>query len=201
MREVLKRSYSCGICGKKYSQPQGLSRHHQEEHEPHSCLYCGYKWSRPYQYRIHLEKWHLDVNADNILGKPAGSRRKSTIIGRNLPQHVFPPAFEPDPQSQAESLRRPLVPPLPEMAEVTSVSPPAILSVAYYDPRPECAGPAVTSRIREEAGVSELTDVIESDVPSASAFLFTEERAQPVKDVGISIQCGQLWLAHPFCNF
>jgi hypothetical protein len=197
MREVLKRSYSCVICSKKYSQPQGLSRHHQEEHNPHSCLYCCFKWSRPYQYRIHLEKWHLDVNADNILGKPAGSRRKSTIIGRNLPQHVFPPAFEPDPKSHAEPLRRPLAPPLPAMAEVTSVSPLAILSVAYYDPRPERAGPAITSRKHEEAGVFELTDVNESDVPSA--FLFAEERAQPVNDVGIFIQRGQLWFAHLFC--
>ena len=153
MREVLKRSYSCDICGKKYSQPQGLSRHHQAEHNPHSCLYCGFKWSRPYQYRSHLEKWHLDVNADNILGKPAGSRRKSTIIGRNLPQHFFPSAFEPDPQSHAEPLRRPLMLPLPAMA--------------HYDPLHERAGPAVTSRKREEVGVLQLTDIIEPDIPSA----------------------------------
>ena len=194
MREALKRPYSCDICRKRYSQPQGLSRHHQEEHNPHSCLYCGFKWSRPYQYRSHLERQHLDVNPDDVLGKPAGSRRKSTIIGRNLPQHFFSPAIDLDRQSQTQ---RPLMPPLPAMATATQ---PYRLSVSYYDPRPERAGPAVTSHKREEAGVlelSDISDIIGPDVPSA--FLFAEERAQPAKDVGISIQRGQLWLAHAFC--
>ena len=180
MREALKRSYSCDICGNQYSQPQGLSRHHQAEHKPHSCLYCGFKWSRPYQYRIHLEKRHLDVNPDNVLGKPAGSRRKSKIIGRDLPQYVFPPAPEPDRQSQAKPLRRSLMPPLP-----------AMLSVAYYDTRPEHAEPAVTSRKREDASVLELSD-------APSMFLFTEEHVQSVTDVGISTQRRQVWLVHPF---
>jgi hypothetical protein len=196
MREALKRPYSCDICGKRYSQLQGLSRHHQAEHNPHSCLYCGFKWSRPYQYRSHLERRHLDVNPDDVLGKPAGSRRKSTIIGRNLPQHVSPPAIDLGRQIQTEPLQRPLMPPLPAMAKVTHVSRPPMLSVPYYDPRPEHAGPAVTSCKPEAAGVLELADIIE---PVPSAFLFAEERAQPAKDVGISIQRGRLWLAHPFC--
>ena len=178
-----KRSYSCDICGKKYSQPQGVSRHRQAEHSPHSCLYCVFKWSRPYQYRAHLEKWHLDVNPDNVLGKPAGSRRKSTIIGRNLLKH---PAMEPDLQGQTESP--------PAVANITHVSRPAMLSVAYYDPGLERAEPAVTTHKREDASVLELPDA--SGAPSA--FSFTEVRVQSVTDVGISSQRGQLWLAHPF---
>ena len=200
MHEALIRPYSCDICRKRYSQLQGLSRHHQAEHNPHACLYCDFKWSRPYQYRSHLERRHLDVNPDDVLGKPAGSRRKSTIIGRNLPQHVSPPAIDLGRQTRTEPLQRPLMPPLPAMAKVTHVSLPPRLSVSYYGPRPERAGragPAVTSHKREEAGVLELSDIIGPDVPSAG--LFAEERAQPAKDVGISIQRGQLWLAHHFC--
>ena len=182
MHEAPKRSYSCDVCGKQYSQPQGVSRHRQaEHHSPHSCLYCAFKWSRPYQYRVHLEKWHLDVNPDNVLGKPAGSRRKSTIIGRNSLQHASPPAMEPDLQSQTE--------PPPTVSNVTHVSRPAMLSVAYYDP----AEPAVTTHKREDASVLELPGASDS----ASAFLFTEARAQSVTDVGVSIRRGQLWLEHP----
>ena len=185
MREAPKCSYSCDVCGKQYSQPQGVSRHRQaEHHSPHSCLYCAFKWSRPYQYRLHLEKWHLDVNPDNVLGKPAGSRRKSTIIGRNLPQHASPPPIEPDRQGQTESP--------PAVANVTHTSRPAILPAAYFDPGLERAGPAVTTHKREGA-ILELPDA--SDAPSA--FSFTEVRAQSVTDVGISSQRGQLWLAHP----
>ena len=182
MRETSKRSYSCAVCGKQYSQPQGVSRHRQAEHHSlYSCLYCAFKWSRPYQYRLHLEKWHLDVNPDNVLGKPAGSRRRSTIIGRNLPEHASPPPIEPDLQGQTESP--------PAEANVTHVSRPAMLSVAYYD----LAEPAVTTHKREDASVLELPDA--SGAPST--FSFTEVRAQSVTNVGISIQRGQLWLAHP----
>lgn len=102
-RGTPERQYSCDICGEKYAQRQGVFRHHRKAHNnPHSCLYCEFKWSRPDQYRTHLEKWHPDVDRDHILGKRAGSRRKSTIIGRDL-LHPFPPqAIEPDKRSQAK---------------------------------------------------------------------------------------------------
>jgi hypothetical protein len=67
-------------------------------------------------------------------------------------------------------------------------------SVAYYDLGLEHAEPAVTTHKREDASVLELP--VASDAPSA--FSFTEVRAQSMIDVGISIQRGQLWLAHPF---
>jgi hypothetical protein len=61
-------------------------------------LFCDFKWGRPEHYRNHLTKRHeLDVAVvDEILGKPAGSRRRTTVIGRDLPQNVSPPAIKHD---------------------------------------------------------------------------------------------------------
>ena len=59
-----KGPYSCGLCGKRYVQPQGVRRHYRAKHDPSSCLYCDFKWSRPYQYRAHIKKKHHDVISD-----------------------------------------------------------------------------------------------------------------------------------------
>jgi hypothetical protein len=72
----------CEACGERYAQQQGLNRHYREKHNPSSCIYCGASWSRPYQYRDHIEKQHPDVDPDLVLGKAAGSRRRSTVFGR-----------------------------------------------------------------------------------------------------------------------
>lgn len=123
-----ERVYSCNTCGEKYSQRQGLLRHRRKAHDnPHSCLCCEFKWSRPDQYRTHLEKWHPDVDCDRVLGKPAGSRRRSKILGRDLP-HDF---------SSRQCL---MMPPLPEVAKATHIH-----STMAYDPRSEFAEPAVTT--------------------------------------------------------
>ena len=198
MRVVPKRLYSCDICGKKYSQPQGVSRHRHAAHDnPHSCLRCEFKWSRPYQYRIHLEKWHPDVDPDNVLGKSAGSHSRSTIIGRDLPQHFPLPTVDSYRRSPAElgHWQRPVTLLLPEAAKVTHVSRPAMLFLAY-NPLLKHAEPAVTSRNCEDDKVLELSDA--TDTPTA--FLSTGECSQSVYDVGVSIQRanGQLWSAHPF---
>lgn len=95
-RKAQNKSYSCAFCDEKYAQIQGVGRHIRTKHHPSSCLFCDFKWGRPENYRSHLTKRHgLGVAAlDEILGKPAGSRRSTTIIGRDLPQNVSPPAIE-----------------------------------------------------------------------------------------------------------
>jgi len=135
IRGAPERSYSCDTCGEHYSQPQGVSRHRRKAHNPHACLCCEFKWSRPYQYRDHLEKHHPDVDRDYILGKPAGSRRRSTIIGRDLPHYISLPATQPDRGSGAERRQRPLAPPLSTPTIFTHVSSSAISPVTN-DPQP-----------------------------------------------------------------
>ena len=53
-------------------------------------------------YIDHLKKCHPDVDIDGVLNKRAGSRRKSGIIGRDIPLPLSPSAVEPDRWSQAE---------------------------------------------------------------------------------------------------
>jgi len=114
--EMPKRSYSCTICGEEYAQSQGVMRHYRTEHSPSACLFsdCDFTWGRPEHYRSHLAKRHglEDTIVDGILGKPAGSRRKTTIIGRDLPQNRW---------RQAKPLWRPLAPPLPSATTMPHV--------------------------------------------------------------------------------
>jgi hypothetical protein len=140
-----ERRYFCD-CGRHYSQPQGVLRHRRAAHNiPHSCfsLRCEFKWTRPCEYRTHLEKRHPKVNPAKVLGKPAGDRCRSTIVGRDLAPMEY------DRRSQAEPRQRPMTPPLPALAKVTHVPPPAMSPVAY-DPQFEYAEPAVTTRKHDE---------------------------------------------------
>lgn len=123
VREAPKQSYACAICGEEYAQMQGVRRHIRTEHHPSSCLICDFKWGRPEHYRNHLTKRHgLEVAVvDAILGKPAGSRRRTTIIGRNLSQIVSPPAIKHDRQTQPKPRQRRRMPPLSSVAKVTHV--------------------------------------------------------------------------------
>ena len=167
-RETPERPYSCDICSKRYSQRQGVSRHRRKAHNsPHSCcvLHCEFKWTRPDVYRAHLENRHSDVNPDNVLGKPAGSRRRSTIIGRDLPQDFPRPALEPDRRSQAELRQHPMTSPLP--TQISSVD---------YKSQNEYAEPAITTRRLEDGWGLDLF------VPTEASFAFspTEKRAQSV---------------------
>ena len=131
MRGTPKLVYSCSTCGEKYSQRQGLSRHRLRAHgSPHSCLCCDFRWSRPDQYRAHLEKWHPDIDCDRIIGKPAGSRRRSKIIGRDLP-------------CPRQCL---MMPSLPEVGKTTHIH-----SAMAYGPQFEHAELAVTAPKDEDA--------------------------------------------------
>ena len=150
--------YSCDACGERYSQLQGVSRHRRRAHNnPHSCLRCNFKWSRPYQYRDHLMKHHPDVDCDYVLGKPAGSRSRSTIIGRDLPHHFSLPAVElgqlgrRSQAAQAEPRQHPIAPPLSAPTKFTHASLPAI-SPTICNPQPKYAEQAIRANEFENAG-------------------------------------------------
>jgi len=67
--------YSCNVCGKQYTQQQGLWRHHREKHNPGLCDYCGiFRWGRPYLYKRHLQKKH-GVNLDAALDEATDAGR------------------------------------------------------------------------------------------------------------------------------
>ena len=191
--ETPERPYFCDICDKHYSQPQGVSRHRREAHNtPYSCVFCNFKWSRPYQYRIHLEKWHPDVDANNVLGKSAGSRCRSAIIIRK--QQILPaPVTEPDRRNKAKHQRRPTRP-LPVVATVTRDLSPA-MSPVVYDMQPEYGETATTARKSEDVSGFEFSGA--TDSPSVVSS--TGERAQSVNDVDTSVQRGPSWLVHPYC--
>ena len=121
IHEAPKRPYICHTCDKRYAQPGSVMRHYRAKHDPNSCTYCGARWSRPYQYRDHLEKYHRDVDADLILGKPSGSRSRAKITRRGRPQNVSPHIVKHDLQSQAAPRHSPPMPPLPAVVKVPQV--------------------------------------------------------------------------------
>ena len=124
-REAPKPSYACPICGGEYAQKQGAMRHYRTIHHPSSCsiLFCDYKWGRPDHYRDHLTKWHrLEVAVvDKILRKPAGSRRRTTIIGRDLPQNVPLPVIKRNRQAWPNPRKRRLMSPLSLVTKVDQI--------------------------------------------------------------------------------
>jgi hypothetical protein len=134
--EAPKQSYACAICGEEYMQMQGVRRHIRTEHHPSSCLLCDFKWGRPEHYRSHLTKRHeLEVAiVDEILGKPAGSRRRSTIIGRDLRRNVSSLAIKNDRPTKLKPRQHRLMPPLSSVAKVTH--PPSAFSSTEALARP-----------------------------------------------------------------
>ncbi|KAH9961058.1 hypothetical protein BC827DRAFT_353434 [Russula dissimulans] len=53
--------YLCDVCGKAYTQRQGVARHRRETHDARLCSYCGiFKWGRRYLYKKHLQTKHSD---------------------------------------------------------------------------------------------------------------------------------------------
>jgi len=101
-----KLQHSCNICGKTYSQPQGVGRHQRETHKASLCAYChSFEWGRPYRLREHIKKWHPDVvDIDAALDEATEMRRKVTKNPRCLSRQqvsVSPPTPQHDRQIRA----------------------------------------------------------------------------------------------------
>jgi hypothetical protein len=139
--------FLCDECGAEYAQRQGLNRHHREKHEPSLCMYCDAEWGRPYEYRDHLEKHHPDVDRDMILGKTAGSRRRSASFARHRSQQVSLPTIEHGPRGHS-GIRR-YSPAVVKPSTVT-LSPPDMTCV----PLPESTQPIMTSKSIPEGAVN-----------------------------------------------
>ncbi|KAI0265257.1 hypothetical protein BGY98DRAFT_1103128 [Russula aff. rugulosa BPL654] len=70
---------------------------------------------------IPVHRHELEVAVVNgILGKAAGSRRRTTVIGRNLPQNVLPPAIKHVRRTRPKPRQHRLIPPLSSVAHVSS---------------------------------------------------------------------------------
>lgn len=91
-RTTTKPQHSCDICGKTYSQPQGVRRHQRETHKASLCVICkSFEWGRPYRLRQHLKRWHPDVvDIEAVLAEATGTRRGVTTDSRCLPQQPAP---------------------------------------------------------------------------------------------------------------
>lgn len=87
MRGARRGPHSCDVCGKSYSQPQGITRHQKETHYVSFCAYCrDFRWGRRYKLRKHLEKRHPNVDVDVALNEATRTRRgkAETGHGRDL---------------------------------------------------------------------------------------------------------------------
>jgi hypothetical protein len=92
-REAPKRTYSCGKCDIEFAQPQGLSRHRREIHEPKLCIFCGaFKWGRRYLLRKHLKKMHPELDTDLALDEAMGARHGASVVVKALDTST-PPTF------------------------------------------------------------------------------------------------------------
>jgi len=136
--------FLCDDCGTEYAQRQGLNRHHREKHEPNLCMYCDAEWGRPYEYRDHLEKHHPDADRDMVLGKAAGSRRRSASLARHRSQQVSLPTIEHGRRGHS-GIRQ--YPPAGVKPSTVTLSPPDMTCV----PLPESTKPIMTSKSIPEA--------------------------------------------------
>ena len=131
--ETGKPRFLCSICLLRYTQSQGAWRHIRTVHKPKKrCSLCEFEYVRPCDYNNHLEKTHLVVNPDFILGKAPSSRARAAILTefelkpQQLP--VSPPAIEEEPNYAGS---QPCPPPSLAENRVTGVSQPTLPSEDY----------------------------------------------------------------------
>jgi len=125
--ETARRPYACNICGKTYSQSQGVRRHQRETHKANLCTLChSFEWGRPYRLREHYKRQHPEVDIDVAMKEATGKRPKARMNPKSLPQQVSFPNPPHDRQSRTESQPDdPLAPtlPLPAVAELQPITP------------------------------------------------------------------------------
>ncbi|KAH9024141.1 hypothetical protein EDB85DRAFT_1988506, partial [Lactarius pseudohatsudake] len=75
-----KKLYKCRPCDTEFSQPQGLSRHNRDKHEPRNpCRFCeSFTWPRGrlYSYTKHLQDKHPGVVTQHAQVVTAMHKRK-----------------------------------------------------------------------------------------------------------------------------
>ena len=186
-----KRPYSCDICGKAYAQPQGVTRHHREVHQVRVCVYCDdFSWGRPYQLRKHLKEQHPNVNPDDVLGGPIGSRRKVTQISKcSPPQRVS--TLEHDLHGRDEPRLCPQAPLPSDVVEATLLSPLPEMSSLDYDPQPEPVE-LMTQ------GPEDPCDLYIDASHIGAAVSSTYEFARQTNELETASQIDQIWWAHFF---
>ena len=171
--------YLCEECGECFKQPQGLTRHLLKHGGHRLCLYCDFEWTRPYTYGEHLKKYHPSADVEKVLGKPAGSRRRTTIQARDSRRYISPPAAEPNRRSEAGDLQRPMMSSL-----AASHIPAPALSPVLHDLQLKHGEPAVPSRNREGAHGLSLHDT----TGTPFAYMSTEEADQLKEDIDSFIE-------------
>jgi hypothetical protein len=109
-------------------------------------MFCDAEWGRPYEYRDHLEKHHPEIDSDMVLGKVAGSRRRSACFARHRPQQVSLPNIEHGRRGHSGIRRYP-----PAVVKPSTVTlPPPDMS---YVPQPEFTQPIMASKSIPEGTV------------------------------------------------
>ncbi len=92
---TLEGQYPCDICGKRFAQRQGVSRHYRAAHgHPNMCSYCDFKWSRPYLYKAHLKTKHRDVVSDTAQEEATSTRHRAadtSISPQQQPVFILTP--------------------------------------------------------------------------------------------------------------
>lgn len=186
-----KRPYACDICGKAYAQPQGVTRHHREVHQVSVCIYCDdFSWGRPYQLRKHLKERHPNVNPDDVLGGPIGSRRKVTQISKcSSPQRVS--TLEHDPRGRDEPRLCPQAPLPSDVVEATLLSPPPVMSSLDYDPQPKPVEPMTQ-------GPEDPCDLYIDASYIGPAVSSSYEFARQTNELETVSQSDRIWWAHLF---
>jgi hypothetical protein len=126
-----KLQHSCNICGKTYSQPQGVRRHQRETHKASLCAYChSFEWGRPYRLREHIKKRHPDVvDIEAALDEATEMRRKVTKNPRCLSREQVsgsPPTPQHDRQIRAAVTARVSHPDHPLEPTSPTSPPPAV---------------------------------------------------------------------------
>jgi len=191
IRGAAKRPYSCDICGNAYAQRQGVTRRQREAHQVRVCIYCGnFRWGRPYQLRKHLKDQHPNVDPDVVLGGHIGSRRKVTQISKCSPQQRVS-SLEHDRRGRDEPHPCPQGPLHSDVAELTLLSPPPVMSSLEYDPHPKPVEPMNTTQAHKDPSDLFLDSTYTGT--TAAAVSSTDEFARQSNDLGTASQNERIW--------